>query len=90
MELEDIILKLLGNLRAYGATEIDNEALRNLEEVPKIINCLTSILYENAKLIDRPEASIQQIAEKSYLYLKEIKDGLNIHLEEIQEIIDGE
>lgn len=86
MEIKEIVSKLIGRLTAYGSTEIDNEVSKNIEQVPELVNYLINKLYENGRLINRNEASIQVISKRSIEILEEIKENLDNYLKEINEL----
>ena len=84
MEIEEIFAKLIGNFSCHGSHELDMESLENLDKVKDLLNYINKILVDNAKAIDRPEASMQQVAEKSIEILKDIHS----YYESLEEILE--
>lgn len=88
MEIEEIISRLIGRIDVCGSHQLDMESLENLHNAEIIINMLISKLYNNSLSINRNEASMQQVAERSFEILKEIKSGIDVHIEEIEEMMN--
>ena len=77
-ELDKIVVTLLGEVRAYGDTDIDNERLNNLEDYFDLINCLLLKLSENIQYKDRHEKSIRMIYQRTVEMMKAIKEMVEV------------
>lgn len=71
MEIEEIFAKLIGDFSCHGSHERDMQSLKNLDKVRDLLNYINEILVDNARAINRHEASMQQVAEKSIEILEE-------------------
>ena len=77
-ELDKIIVALLGEVRAYGDTYIDNERLDNLEEYFDLTRCLLLKLSENLQYKDRHEKSIKDLYERTVEMMEAIKEMVEV------------
>ena len=77
-ELDKIVIALLGEVRAYGDTDIDNERLDNLEDYFDLISSLLLKLSENIQYKDRHEKSIRKIYQRTLEMMKTIKEIVEV------------
>ena len=77
-ELDKIVVALLGEVRAYGDTDIDNERLDNLEDYFDLINYLLLKLSENIQYKNRHEKSIRKIYQRTVEMMKAIKEMVEV------------
>ena len=71
MSISQILYKLLGEIEPYGDTTIDDKRYDNIQNYYEALSFIIAKLQESAKLINRPEASINAIAEECEDILKE-------------------
>ena len=77
-ELDKIIVALLGEVRAFGDTNIDKERLDNLEDYFDLIKCLLLRLSENIQYKDRHEKSIRDLYERTVEMMEAIKEMVEV------------
>ena len=77
-ELDKIVVTLLGEVRAYGDTDIDKERLDNLEDYFDLIKCLLLRLSENIQYKDRHEKSIRDLYERTIEMMEAIKEMVEV------------
>lgn len=77
MTIYNVVKKLVGSIYPYGATEIDNERLNNLDEHGELTYSLLVDLVETASFRNRDEASIKTLADNAYDNLLIIKKYIN-------------
>ena len=77
-ELDKIIIALLGEVRAFGDTNIDKERLDNLEDYFDLIKRLLLKLSENLQYKDRHEKSIRDLYERTIEMMEAIKEMVEV------------
>ena len=81
--LTDAVDKLIGNYQAYGETNHDDDALKNLDSVWDLTTYLISNLCDNAEKMNHCAYSIAEVGTKSKQILDEVQsmlDDLNYDL----------
>ena len=76
IELEDMILKLIGSINPIGETNTDNERYENLKEMTELIDSLLGYVAEVYQNKDRHEYSMKRAGEHVEDFFKDIKDWL--------------
>lgn len=76
-EMKDILEKLTGNICAYGDTNIDNNAIENIDEIEEFLVNKVNQLCTNARLSFRQEDSIKRVAQRSNESIERIKNILD-------------
>lgn len=71
--LYEILIDQLGEIEPYGATEIDEERFKNIDNYEYIINCLVEDLGNCIYRAHDGRYSEAVIKEKVIKYLKELK-----------------
>ena len=71
MSTSDILRRLLGEIEPYGDTEIDDKRYLNIQDYYEALCFIVSKLRASAKLKNRKEDSIKQIARKCQDILQE-------------------
>lgn len=73
MELNDIVLKLIGPVEPIGETYEDNRRYKNLEELIKLVDHLLYNIDVVATGKDRVEYSIKRAGVLADEFLKDVK-----------------
>lgn len=76
MTLFEIIMKLIGSVRPYGASHIDSERNENLTKLLDLHEKLTAEIIAVSKEKTRQEASMKIMGERAQMYLKHIDEEI--------------
>lgn len=71
MELNEIVMRLVGPVHAIGEHNADQKRLANLKVLTSLIVSLMEEVEEAAKTADRPEASMKAIGNHARAFLFE-------------------
>ena len=76
MDLQEIVMKLVGPVKPVGCSETDRKYFDNLEELIKLTETLIDTIEEVA-LMDkgRTEFSIRKASEKARVFMQDLKEG---------------
>jgi len=74
MQLHQIVLTLVGPIRATGDHGVDKRRLDNLKELTVLIDRLLFEVYEISLDADRQEASMKAIGIHAKEFLEDIRD----------------
>jgi hypothetical protein len=64
--LTEIVMKIIGEFRAYGSSEVDEKRYERLDEIDNLLFYLINDLIVNAEQKDHYVASIKKIGKRSY------------------------
>ena len=82
MELDKMLLTLIGNIECTGSHEIDMEAIENLNKLDEVLRPIIAKIGNNVCCENRNEASMSQVGSESRRILEELKalidDYINI------------
>lgn len=70
--IEELVMKLIGSVSAYGETNHDEKALKNLKELDKLLYTLIIKVIDNIPYKNRVEYSMKKIGEMSQNIIDEI------------------
>ena len=73
MELDKILLKLIGNIECTGSHERDMEAIENLNTLNEVLRPIIMKIGNNIAYEDRNEASMSQVGKESRRILERLK-----------------
>ena len=73
MELDDVVMKLIGPIQPYGSEHIDTERLDNMKTLTALVEYLLYQIEQAAESANRPEASMRQIGQYAKKFLDEIR-----------------
>lgn len=76
MELEKIVMKLVGPVEAIGESNADRERLENLKTLTDLIDRLLSRVMVCTVTANRHEDSMMKIGMFAKNYLQEVRDDL--------------
>lgn len=75
MELNEIVMKLIGDINAVGETHEDAQRLANLKELTNLIDKLLYEVSWAARDELREEASVRAIGKHAAKFLQELKEA---------------
>lgn len=70
----EVIDKLVGSIEPYGSTQIDEERLKNLENLLEVMDEYIKEIIDVIKYRNRYEYSILAIANRAYDWLVDLRD----------------
>jgi hypothetical protein len=73
----DIIKKLIGSVEPYGDSKIDEQRLKNLNDMQILVEQLIRDIKSAASYSDRQEHSMQQIGVHAKMFLQEIANDIS-------------
>jgi len=73
MELDEIVLRLVGPVRPVGESGADNQRLKNIYILTKLVDELLGEISMVAVCSDRQEASMRIIGEHARDFLADVK-----------------
>lgn len=74
-DAEDVVMKLIGPVKAVGETNADTSRLVNLNNLTVLVDRLIAVIEDAAEDASRPEASMKKIGQRAREYLDELRDG---------------
>lgn len=74
MRLDEIVLKLNGNIGATGCHSTDMDRLENLKSLTETIDLLLMAVSDQSRYKDRQESSIKAIGVYASKYIDSLKD----------------
>jgi len=75
MNLDEIVMKLIGPVQAIGDSRIDEERLKNMKHLTWLVDRLLFEIETAAADATRTEHSMRLIGEKARDFLKEVKSA---------------
>jgi hypothetical protein len=76
MDLEDVVLKLVGPIVAVGETNEDAKRLKNLKVLTELVDRLLMSIHEASHTANRQEASMRAIGTHARGFLDEVAEEL--------------
>ena len=84
--LSDAVMKLIGNVNAYGDSGYDAEVIANLKDALPQVCKVVSMVFENmSRECDRYEWSMKEIGKIKLEWAKEIKQSLSDAISDCEE-----
>lgn len=80
----EVIDRLVGSIEPYGSTQIDEERLKNLENLLEVMDEYINEIIDVTKYRNRYEYSILEIAERAYDWLVGLRDYTDEIVREIE------
>jgi gamma-glutamylcysteine synthetase len=77
MEINEIVMKLVGPVQAVGQHEVDERRLTNLKNLIGVVETLVMEISDASEDAGRPEASMKAIAQEAEKYLQNLRKWLN-------------
>lgn len=71
MEIDEILIRLLGEIEPWGETNIDTLRFKNVENYKVALEFIINKLSRASKAKDRPEYSMQKIGKECFDILRE-------------------
>lgn len=75
MELDEMVMKLVGPVAAVGETHEDNRRLENLETLVSLVDQLLCKIEDASKAADRQEASMKAIGVRARAFLRAVRES---------------
>ena len=75
MELEDIVLKLVGPIVAVGETYEDTRRLQNIKALTALVDRLLFRIADAAMDAEKPEASMKAIGTHARVFLQNLRSS---------------
>ena len=75
MELEDIVMKLVGPVEAVGETHKDVQRLQNIKVLTELVDRLMFRIANAAMDAERPEASMKAIGKHARAFLQDMRSS---------------
>jgi hypothetical protein len=75
MELHDVVLKLVGPVKAVGETHEDNKRLANIKALTELVDRLLYTISDASVDACRHEASMQAIGKHAKTFLQQVRDA---------------
>ena len=73
----EVVEKLIGDVKAVGETNHDEDAFINLGLMKGVCDALLMDIYESSKTKNRHEYSMQKVGSSAYRYLENLRDWLD-------------
>lgn len=73
LDLEDIVMKLVGPIDAVGSSSVDDKRLENLKALTELVDRLLFNIRHVSQASTRQEASMKAIGEHAAQFLADIR-----------------
>lgn len=72
MDLDEIVMKLVGPVMAVGDSGVDADRLKNIKALTTLVDRLLVVIHEASTDADRQEASMKSIGRHARDFLNEV------------------
>ena len=76
MDIEEIVMKLVGPITPRGDSRADEERLKNLHTLIEVVDCLLGRIALVSSYAERPEGSMADMGKVAQRFMEELREQL--------------